>query len=69
MDTLDKILFTEVVVYLVSLFLMGVSIDTVVKDKNDKIISYSKLFVISGIITLISLISIVVTLLIVIWRM
>lgn len=66
MDTLDKILFTEAVAYLVSLFLM-ISIDTVVKDKNDKIISYSKLFVISGIIMLISLISFVVTLLIGIW--
>ncbi len=66
---LGKIFLTEVVVFLVGLLLVRVDIDTVVKDKNDKIISYSKLFVISGIITLISLISIVVTLLIVIWRM
>ena len=65
---LGKIFLTEVVVFLVGLFLVRVDIDTVVKDKNDKIISYSKLFVISGIIILISLISIVVTLLIgVIW--
>ena len=67
MDILDKILLTEILMSLVSLFLMGVSIDTVVKDKNDKIISYSKQFVISGIIMFISFISIVVTLLIRIW--
>jgi len=66
---LGKIFLTEVVVFLVSLFLMRVDFDTVVRDESDKIISSSKLFVISGIITLISLISIVVTLLIGIWRM
>jgi hypothetical protein len=66
---LGKIFLTEVVVFLVGLFLMRVDIDTVVRDKNDKIISCSKLFVISGIIVLISLTSIIVTLLIGIWRM
>jgi hypothetical protein len=66
---LGKIFLTEVVVFLVGLFLMRVDIDTVVRDKNDKIISCSKLFVISGGIVLISLISIIVTLLIGIWRM
>ena len=54
MEILDKILFTEIAVFLVSLCLMGVD---------------SKLFVISRIIILISLISGVVTLLIKIWRM
>jgi hypothetical protein len=66
---LGKIFLTEVVVFLVGLFLMRVDIDTVVRDKNDKIISCSKLFVISEIIILISLILIVVTLLIGIWKM
>jgi hypothetical protein len=66
---LGKIFLTEVVVFLVSLFLARVDIDTVVRDKNDKIISCSKLFVISEIIILISLILIVVTLLIGIWKM
>lgn len=56
MEILDKILFTEIAVFLVSLCLMGVGIN-------------SKLFVISRIIILISLISGVVTLLIKIWRM
>lgn len=66
---LGKIFLTEVVVFLVGLFLVRVDIDTVVRDKNDKIISCSKLFTISGIIILISLILIIVTLLIGIWRM
>ena len=66
---LGKIFLTEVVVFLVGLFLVKVDIDTVVRDENDKIISSSKLFAISGIIVLISLISIIVTLLIGIWRM
>lgn len=66
---LGKIFLTEVVVFLVGLLLVRVDIDTAVKDKNDKIISYSKLFAISAIIVLISLISIIVTLLIGIWRM
>lgn len=66
---LGKIFLTEVVVFLVGLFLMRVDIDTAVRDENDKMIGCSKLYTISGIITLISLISIVVTLLIVIWRM
>ena len=54
MEILDKILFTELMVSLVSLCLMGVGVN-------------SKLFTISGIIMLISLISFVVTLLIGIW--
>ena len=66
---LGKIFLTEVVVFLVGLLLVRVDINTVVRDKNDKIISCSKLFAISGIIILISLILIVVTLLIGIWRM
>ncbi len=53
---LGKIFLTEVVVFLVSLCLVRVDIN-------------SKLFTILGIIILISLISIVVTLLIGIWRM
>ena len=69
MEIWGKILLTEVVVSLVSLCLAKVDIDTVVKDENDKIISCSKLFAISAIIMLISLISVVVTLLIGIWRM
>lgn len=66
---LGKIFLTEVVVFLVGLLLVRVDIDTAVKDKNDKMISYSKLFVISGIIVLISLISMIITILIGIWRM
>lgn len=66
---LGKIFLTEVVVFLVGLFLVRVDIDTAVRDENDKIISSSKLFVISGIIVLISLISIIITALIGIWRM
>jgi hypothetical protein len=54
MEILDKILLTELVVSLVSLCSMAVGIN-------------SKLFVISRIVMLISLISFVVTLLIVIW--
>lgn len=66
---LGKIFLTEVVVFLVGLLLVRVDINTVVRDKNDEIISCSKLFAISGIIILISSILIVVTLLIGIWRM
>jgi amino acid transporter len=66
---LGKIFLTEVVVFLVSSFLMIVDIDTVVRDENDKMISCSNRVAISGIIMLISLISIIVTVLIGIWMM
>ena len=55
MEILDKILLTEIVVFLISLCSPAIGIDTVI--------------VISKIIVLISLISIVVTSLIAIWRM
>jgi hypothetical protein len=66
---LGKIFLTEVVVFLVGLFLMRVDIDTAVRDENDKIISCSKLYTISGGVMLISLISMIITILIGIWRM
>lgn len=66
---LGKVFLSEVVVFLVSLCLTRVDIDTVVEDENDKIISCSKLFAISGIITLISSILIIITVLIGIWKM
>ncbi len=66
---LGKIFLTEVVVSLVSWCLARVDTDTVVKDENDKIISCSKLFAISAITMFISLISIIITVLIGIWRM
>jgi hypothetical protein len=66
---LGKIFLTEVVVFLVGLFLMRVDIDTAVRNENDKMIGCSKLCAISGGIMLISLISMIITVLIGIWRM